>query len=277
MSMGIKRLLQKSIGWDRKSDLAKELTRYRAYSLVARAIALLPIPLWVLLRASRSSKERSGWHSYGHTYEQLFRRWKYRRVKLLEVGIGGYDEALGGRSLLAWLAYFPFGTIIAGDIQPKQELAGNRRRIYQLDQSSAKDLAALCLREERFDLIIDDGSHVNAHQIFTFQQLFHALSDGGVYVVEDVQTSFWPFWPDSAGNVPWDGARIGDPSFRQTCYGYFLELTKYLNHVEFIDQHGVDESMLLLGTQITRITFEHNLIIVLKGDNSRRSAFIKNG
>src|SRR5882757_9979464 len=42
------------------------------------------------------------------------------------------------------------------------------------------------------DIIIDDGSHVNEHMIDTFKILFPLLKDGGVYVVEDTQTSYWP-------------------------------------------------------------------------------------
>jgi hypothetical protein len=201
----------------------------------------------------------------------MFRPWKYRRVKLLEIGIGGYDDSLGGRSLLAWRAYFPFGTIIACDIVPKSELASRRRHIRQLDQASAADLALLCEQEAPFDIIIDDGSHLNAHQIFTFEHLFHALKDGGIYVVEDVQTSFWP---GRVKDVIWDGARIGDPQFRQTCYGYILELAKYVNHAEFVNGEGLDERLLGFARQVKRISFEHNLIILHKGDNDEPSTFV---
>jgi hypothetical protein len=75
---------------------------------------------------------------------------------------------------------------------PKQALGGRRRRVRQLDQSWAEDLAELCRQEAPFDIIIDDGSHLSAHQIATFEHLYGALREGGVYVVEDVQTPFWP-------------------------------------------------------------------------------------
>lgn len=267
----IKQCLKTILGWDRKSERERYLLTYKASSLIGRAIAPLPIPLWRLLQAFGSDKQMPGWHSYGRTYGALFRRWKYRRLTLLEIGIGGYEDSLGGRSLLAWEAFFPFGGIIAADIVPKQELGGGRRTVRQLDQSSASDLAALCQRDGPFDLIIDDGSHLNAHQIFTFQQIFPSLTDGGIYVVEDVQTSFWP---GMVKNMEWDGARIGDPAFAATCYGYFLELAKYVNHAEFVDDRGLDPAMLRFARHITRIAFEHNLVILFKGDNGERSAFV---
>jgi demethylmacrocin O-methyltransferase len=268
----IKRLVQAAIGWDGKSEREKDLLNYRFSSLIAQAICLLPLPLWWLFRMFGSDKHTSGWHSYGHTYGEAFRCRKYRRVRLLEIGIGGYRDSLGGRSLLAWQAFFPFGAIVAADIVPKPELGGRRRRIVELDQSSAEALDALRVREGPFDIIIDDGSHVNAHQILTFQQLFGALKDGGIYVVEDVQTSFWP---GVVAGVKWDGAGIDDPAFARTCYGYFLELAKYVNHVEFPADGVADPAMLEFAKRVKRIAFEHNLIILMKGDNSEASRFVR--
>jgi hypothetical protein len=256
-----------------RSEPQAYLRAYHAAGVLARSISWAPIPLWRLLQGFRSDKHMPGWHRYGHTYGTLFRRFKYRRVKLLEIGIGGYKASLGGHSLLAWQAFFPRGTVVAADIVPKQALGGGRRRVRQLDQSSAEDLAELCRQEAPFDIIIDDGSHFSAHQIQTFEHLFGALRDGGVYVVEDVQTSFWP-GRVGGSETEWDGAHITDPRFRQTCYGYFLELAKYLNHAEFVERGDLDARMLALAQDITRIAFEHNLIIVWKGENRYPSAFV---
>jgi hypothetical protein len=267
----IKRLVQAVIGWDGKTERQKYLLNYRLSSILAQAISMLPLPMGRLFFMFGSDKHMPGWHSYGRTYSALFRRWKYRPVKLLEIGIGGYRGSLGGRSLLAWQAFFPFGTIVGADIVPKQELVGRGRRIVQLDQSSPADLAALCAHEAPFDIIIDDGSHFSAHQILTFQQLWGAVKDGGVYVVEDVQTSFWS---GVVAGVNWDGADINDPAFSQTCYGYFLELAKYLNHAEFRPTASADPSRQALAKHVKQIAFEHNLIIVLKGENREISALV---
>jgi hypothetical protein len=265
-----KQWIKAVVGWDGKTEREKYLFNYWLSSALAHIISVLPLPMWRLFRMFGSDKDAVGWHSYGNTYGALFRRWKYRPIKLLEIGIGGYRGSLGGRSLLAWQAFFPFGTIVAGDIVPKLELSGARRRIVQLDQSSAADLDALCAREAPFDIIIDDGSHFSAHQIFTFQQIWGSLKDGGLYVVEDVQTSFWP---GVVAKVEWDGADIGDAAFGQTCYGYFLELAKYVNQAEFRPSAKTDPELLKFGRQVKRIAFEHNLIILLKGDNNETSAF----
>lgn len=267
----IKRLFQSLLGWHSKTPAEKYIASYRLSSLAASAISLCPMPIALLLQLSGSDKQQDGWHSYGATYAELFRSLKYRRVKLLEIGIGGYNQEIGGRSLLAWQAFFPLGSIIACDIVAKFELGGRRRRVYQVDQSSAADLTKLCEAEGPFDIIIDDGSHRSQHQIFTFQHLFDSLKDGGIYVVEDVATSFWP---GVVANVTWDGARMFEPGFRETCYGYFLELSKYLNYAEFVDYRGAVPALLKYARNIKWIRFEHNLVIVRKGNNTERSHFV---
>ena len=270
MSSPPRRLLGRITGWDRLTFAAKRVARYRAASLLASAVSLLPQPLWRLLRWAGSDKELPGWHAYGRTYQSLFRPLKYRPIRFLEIGIGGYGGSLGGRSLLAWQAYFPFGDIIACDIEDKAALTGGRRRIYRTDQSATADLEAITRAEGPFDVIIDDGSHLNAHQIFTFERMFAALKPNGTYIIEDVQTSYWP---GKVGANVWDGATIDDPAFARTCCGYFADLAIYLNHAEFLAGQPSDPAKVALARTITSIRFEHNLIIITKGANTDPSLF----
>ncbi len=243
----------------------QQRTTYRDRYLLAGLLSWLHLPLPRILALFGSDKQAPGQHSYGATYAACLRHLRYRPARILEIGL------LGGASLLAWRCYFPRATTIGIDIEPKQQMAGSRTRIYTGDQGSADDLAALATSEGPFDLIIDDGSHLNAHQIFTFQQMFDSLKDGGIYVIEDVQTSFWP---ETVGTIAYDGRHIGDPLFGQTCYGAFLELAKYLNHAEFLTREDTDATLLALGRRITRIAFEHNLILIWKGDNTQRSNLV---
>ena len=41
-----------------------------------------------------------------------------------------------------------------------------------------------------FDLIIDDGGHTMKQQKVTLDALFDAVKPGGIFVIEDLQTSF---------------------------------------------------------------------------------------
>lgn len=260
----MEQLVKRVVGWDKmtvqqRSSFRRrvDVWRYPLFSVIANLVCIFPIPLSLVLRASRSDKHRPGAHRYGYTYGNLFWQFKYRRIKILEIGVGGYERRLGGESLNAWQAYFPFAKIVGCDIEPKQALNTFRTKVYQADQSSKRDLDLLCEREECFDIIVDDGSHLSRHQIFTFEQLFPFVKERGIYVVEDVQTSYW-----SSGQ--WDGANVNDPRFTTTCVGYFLNLAKYLNLPEIGDVSGIEQKVLELAASIRQIVFEHNLVVIIK-------------
>ena len=42
-----------------------------------------------------------------------------------------------------------------------------------------------------FDIVMDDGSHENRHQIVTLTNIFHMIKDGGIYWCEDTHTSYY--------------------------------------------------------------------------------------
>ncbi|MGH7052334.1 MAG: hypothetical protein ACREE4_04425 [Stellaceae bacterium] len=262
--------------WDRKSYREKTIIYYRFKKVFATIVNLIPLPIGILFNLFGTDKEQNGGHHYGATYGTVLRQFRYRPIKLLEIGIGGYDSEIGGGSLLAWQAFFPFAKIVACDIAPKPELSSRRTRIYTIDQSSDADLARLATAEAPFDIIIDDGSHLNEHQVFTFSKLFASLNDSGLYIIEDVQTSFWP--PGQVGKLITDGRHIDDPEFSRTCVGYFLDIAKYLNYQEFIDYRSTNEEYVQMVQNIRRISFEHNLIVIEKGQNDAPSnnIFVRN-
>lgn len=259
-----KNILKRIVRWESKTEEQKAHLKNIAEKCWRLAFSVFPVPLDYILQASGSDKHQKGGHLYGVTYNTLFKRFRYRRIKLLEIGIGGYAHDIGGSSLKAWETYFPFARIVGCDIVDKKRLETRRIRTYALDQYSAADLSVLCRAEGTFDIIIDDGSHMSKHQIFTFEKLFPSLNDEGLYVVEDIQTSYWK----SDG---WDGADVGSPAFDQTCFGYFLSLAKYINHAEFEDVENVDSGAMNLAKSIRQMIFEHNLIIIVKGDNTNFS------
>jgi hypothetical protein len=228
----------------------------------------LRLPLQQIFTLFGTDKQREGGHSYATAYADVLGRLRSKRIKMLEIGL------LKGSSLLGWRAYFPHASIAGFDIVPKPEMARGRVRVYQGDQGSAADLDRVCAAEAPFDLIIDDGSHFNRHQLFSFHHLFPHLKDGGIYVIEDVQTSYWN---GSVGGVDWDGSDPCAPDFKDTCVGQFLELTKYLNHAEFLSNEHADTGMVTLAKQIRRIAFEHNLIFIWKGENVEVSNLLTPG
>ena len=74
----------------------------------------------------------------------------------------------------------------------KKELT-SKLTLYTGDQSDTKFLQQMKadLDHKLFDIIVDDGSHVPWHQLLTFEIMFETwLKPGGIYIIEDVETSY---------------------------------------------------------------------------------------
>jgi len=202
------------------------------------------------LLAALYGTDKFGEHEYTPIYEGLMRASRRRPVRLLEVGVGGYAGAPGGESLRMWASYFRRGRIVGIDLYDKTALSAGRVQVFQCSQVDAPKLTALAQEHGPFDFIIDDGSHVNAHQIETFGILWPHLKDGGVYIVEDVQTSYWPAY---------GGGPLGTPGYEKSCMRWFKELADSVNLPEFLEQARAG-----LEATIGSIAFHHNLIVLTK-------------
>jgi hypothetical protein len=70
----------------------------------------------------------------------------------------------------------------------------NKIKLFYGDQSDHDFLNTIkkSLNGKKFNIIIDDGSHVPWHQLFTFEILFETLlEEDGIYIIEDIETSYW--------------------------------------------------------------------------------------
>lgn len=131
------------------------------------------------------------WHHYLAIYgRHLQDKKSLRPLRVLEIGVQN------GGSLQMWRKYFgPAATIFGIDIDPickGFEEDGCQIRIG--DQSDPKFIAGVIDEMGGVDVIIDDGSHIASHQLATFQTAFPLLADGGLYIVEDLHTSYWDGW-----------------------------------------------------------------------------------
>ncbi len=93
-----------------------------------------------------------------------------------------------------WRECFHRSSQVVGiDINPECEKhAGENFNVRIGSQDNEKFLADVVDQYEGFDIVIDDGSHVNSHVIKTFDTLYERVSSNGVYLVEDMHTSYWP-------------------------------------------------------------------------------------
>src|SRR5262249_4220627 len=81
---------------------------------------------------------------------------------------------------------------------------GPTTRIVIADATDKRSLDAQ-LGEERFDVIIDDGSHVSEDVVTAFETCFPRLTQGGSYIIEDLHASYWS---SHAGGLNREGTAI---------------------------------------------------------------------
>ena len=130
------------------------------------------------------------WKHYFEIYDRHFSRFRGSDVTVLEMGVGQ------GGSLRMWRSYFgPRARIVGVDINPEcAALAGDQIEILLANQDDRESLRALKAKVPHVDILIDDGGHTMQQQINTFEELFPHVDAHGVYLCEDLHTSYWPDW-----------------------------------------------------------------------------------
>lgn len=132
-------------------------------------------------------------HQYLPRYRRHFGRIRFKRNTIFEIGVGGNDSRSPSGSLPIWRDYFCRSRIVGIDLFPKDVATFGRRVLFQqADQGDRGQLQAVIDRYGTPDVVIDDGSHVGQHVVGTFELFWPQLRPGGVYVVEDMSTSYWP-------------------------------------------------------------------------------------
>ena len=202
-------------------------------------------------------------HYYAQHYQHHFEPLRKDKLNVLEIGIGGYTNPKdGGQSLRMWKAYFPSSNIFGIDIYDKSYHDENRIKTFLGSQVDEEFLSRVTSEIGTIDIIIDDGSHFNEHVIKTFNFLFPLLSPNGIYVIEDLQTSYW----DEVAGVNWGGS--SDLTASHTSMNYFKTLVDGLNYEEYT----ADEyTPTYFDRNIISMHFYHNLLFIYKGQNNEGS------
>jgi len=213
---------------------------------------------------SKAGSDKIHHHGYDRFYTPLFEPLRATPIRIVEIGVEQ------GKSMKAWQAFFSAGSHIFGigygnwqkEVKTKCHLAmqtatadrDSQCDLYRGDQSNITFLRAF-LEDSggHFDIIIDDGSHVPDHQRITFETLWPSVVPGGLYTIEDVETSYWR---SSA-----------------TIYGYSLKnqsQPSFVKHMQGV-AHAINREftrgkspMPDLYNSVSTITFAQNLIVVKK-------------
>jgi hypothetical protein len=137
------------------------------------------------------TNEKREIHKWLHSfeiYERHFSRFRNSEVTVVEIGV-----AQGG-SLQMWKDYFgPRARIVGIDIDERcKDLEEDQIEIFIGDQADREFLSRFKKAVPKIDILIDDGGHHMHQQITSFEELFPHISEDGVYVCEDLLTSYNP-------------------------------------------------------------------------------------
>lgn len=110
---------------------------------------------------------------------------------LLEIGV------LEGDSLRIWKDIFPNARIVGIDANPKAKKY-NDLEVYIGDQRNTNFLDSVISIIGHPDIIIDDGGHTRTCQTKSLIHLFPLLNPGGLYIIEDLETSYLEDFNDCA-------------------------------------------------------------------------------
>jgi SAM-dependent methyltransferase len=125
------------------------------------------------------------WIHYLEIYERYFEKFVGTPVKILEIGVEN------GGSLQLWKKYFGDKCEIIGiDVNEKVIFEEPQIKIEIGSQSDLDFLTHINDKYGEFDIIIDDGSHMQLDVLTTFSFLYSKLKRGGVYCVEDTHSAY---------------------------------------------------------------------------------------
>lgn len=143
---------------------------------------------------------------YCNYYDSLLKSRQSAVKQVMEIGV------FHGASVMMWHDYFRNATIHGVDsfegVQGNgktftdatdfykyvQTAKPKRIQLHKADQSDDDQLRSLRsqFQDESFDIIVDDGSHKMRDQQRTFEILFPLLKVGGIYIIEDLNSSLPP-------------------------------------------------------------------------------------
>jgi len=158
----------------------------------------------------RADKCPQIFHSYSPAYYEVLHEKRYEIKSFLEIGVGtnkimnrmcsgDYEP---GASLKSWADFFTNAKIFGLDIDETVLFETDRIKCFYTDQSNATSLEETIsnIRSSeknenlKFDVILDDGSHILKHMKLTYNTLSKYVRDGGYYIIEDIKKKDIPLF-----------------------------------------------------------------------------------
>jgi len=136
-------------------------------------------------------------HNYSDYYSELFFNQRTKVKNFLEIGLGTNDISMASNmgkegvplaSLKAWRDYFENANIYGADIDKNILKNDTRIKTFFVDQTKPEIIKLMFekIGVSEFDIILEDGLHEYNANICFFENSIEFLTDGGIYIIEDV-------------------------------------------------------------------------------------------
>lgn len=194
-------------------------------------------------------------HGYTKYYEMFFEPIRMNSLTLFEAGFGSYGYTdQGGHSARTWREYFPNATIVATDIYHKT-IIPNGVHFYQGSQDD-KEFWKRVINDVGYhpDIFIDDASHRNDLSVKTFEVMFPMLATGGIFVIEDLEPSWWQ--DIASDGTDFKGCKDPLDFYAPTTINF---IRKLINDINAKKIHGYVEQY-----PIESIHLYHNIAFIIK-------------
>jgi hypothetical protein len=165
-------------------------------------------------------------HNYSRQYGNLIHNYRLKNTKYLEFGV------FNGGSLNAMRDVLPLSDCILGlDIVPEFKKNENpEKKIYVEigDASRSEFLKSIKEKYGTFDIILDDGSHINRDVCKSFEYAFiNLLNDDGLYIVEDT--------------ICYKNSQFIDSAY-ENHLNYFTRFLHHLNQWRYDSHEGIKDN-----------------------------------
>jgi hypothetical protein len=141
------------------------------------------------------------WIHFLPVYDRYIAPYAGSAPVMLEIGVSQ------GGSIEMWRKVLGADATIFGiDINPDcigLVDAPNQVRIGS--QDDAAFLGGVLAETGPLDIVLDDGSHIGRHQIASFRAIWPQVKPGGLYMIEDLHTSYWTGYEEGGMRKPGTG------------------------------------------------------------------------
>ena len=125
-------------------------------------------------------------HGFSSFYEKKLERFKNKKINILEIG------SYAGSSAAAFVKYLPNSQVFCFDINISNfKYKSKNIHVFGADINNEKKIKEILnkifinYKFEKFDLIIDDGSHNLKDILISLKLFFKVLKKESLYIIED--------------------------------------------------------------------------------------------